>query len=56
MKKVRLKKKLFLPKVTEVVCIDCQVSQEAVWGPYGSEFPCVYCDSAPVNLVKKGDN
>lgn len=42
-----------LKLVKSVICLDCKETQEVVWSVFGAEYPCVYCDSAPVNLVSK---
>jgi hypothetical protein len=43
-----------MPTDEKVICEECGSLQEAVWGPYGSEFPCIECDAAPVYLAKVG--
>jgi hypothetical protein len=43
-----------MPKVVNVICDECGFEDEANWGEYGSEQPCLSCDAAPVYLSKVG--
>lgn len=43
-----------MPKVEQVICLNCNASDLANWSDFGAEQPCLNCDSAPVYLVKVG--
>lgn len=41
-----------MPTVKKVICLNCGTSDLANWSDFGSEQPCLNCDSAPVYLVE----
>ena len=43
-----------MPKQVNVKCDECGYEDEAMWGDFGSEQPCLNCDAAPAQLSKVG--
>ena len=43
-----------MPKLVKVICDDCGYKDEAYWGEYGSEQPCLNCDAPNIYLRKIG--
>lgn len=43
-----------MPKQVNVICDECGYADEAMWGDFGSEQPCLNCDAAPSQLSKVG--
>lgn len=41
-----------MPQLTNVICLDCNTTDQAFWSDFGSEQPCLNCNAPAVNLVK----
>ena len=41
-----------MPILKKVICLDCGYKDEAYWGEFGSEQPCLNCD-APNSYIAK---
>ena len=41
-----------MPKLVDVKCNECGATDQAWWSEFGSEQPCLNCDTPAVNLIR----
>ena len=41
-----------MPTLTQVTCLSCGEIDQAFWGDFGSEQPCLNCDAPAIDLVR----
>ena len=41
-----------MPQLTNVICLNCNATDQAYWSDFGSEQSCLNCDAPAVNLIK----